>query len=111
MEDANPAKSPREAGFAWTKADCPKNDEERAELEAQGYKKEDYVAILAAINFVTCNTRLDNKYIQSKLATMQFNPGLKHFQALKRFVRWIKFSQDYGVQFIWRRSDPVPEFR
>ena len=32
LEDANPARSPGEPGFVWSRDDCPKTDEERAEL-------------------------------------------------------------------------------
>ena len=70
LEDANPARSPGEPGFVWSRDDCPKTDEERAELEAQGYYKAHYVSTVAATNYITCITRLDNKYTQSKLASM-----------------------------------------
>jgi len=38
---------------------------------------------------------------------MQKSPGLKHFQQLKRYVKFIKFTASYGIEFVWQASDPV----
>ena len=107
LQDANPAKMPGAPGMLFSKRDGPANSEEMRELEAAGHYKKNYVSLVAATNFITCCTRFDLKFHQGKLSTMMQNPGLKHFQALKNFLRFLKGTAHYGIQFTWRLEDPV----
>ena len=108
MMDCNPVRTPAVAGMVWTSADCPSTDAEHAELVAQGMLQEWYHSLVAALNFLASITREELRFVLGKLAKYSKNPGLKHFKALKHALRFLKGTLDYGVEFIWRASDPVP---
>ena len=108
MLDANPVLTPAIPGRKYTKDDCPASDEERNELAAQGMTKEWYHSIVASLNFLVTITRDDMRFIQGKVAKFCADPGPEHFKALKHELRYLKGTLGYGVEFVWRASDPAP---
>ena len=66
-----------------------------------------YHSLVAALNFLASITREELRFVLGKLAKYSKNPGLKHFKALKHALRFLKGTLDYGVEFIWRASDPA----
>jgi hypothetical protein len=61
-----------------------------------------------SLNYLVMISRDDMRFIQGKLAKFCNNPGLEHFKAQKHALRFLKGTLDYGVEFIWRASDPLP---
>jgi len=108
MMDCNPARTPASAGRAYTKTDCPSTDEQKAELHSRGMTKDNFHSVQASLNFLVSITREDLRFINGKLAKFCANPGLEHFKAQKHELRFVKGTLDYGVEFIWRASDPAP---
>jgi hypothetical protein len=47
-------------------------------------------------------------FTQGKMAKYCLNPGQEHFNMQKHQLRFLKGTLDYGVEFIWRASDPPP---
>ena len=108
MVGCNPTKSPASAGRRYSTKDCPTTSEQKAELAARGMTKENYHSIQASINFLVCVTRDDLRFINGKLAKFCTNPGEEHFKAQKHELRFLKGTLDYGIEFVWRASDPAP---
>ena len=108
MTDCNGARTPAVPGRAYTKADCPTTDAQKAELRRKGLTKEGYHSVAAAVNFLVNITREDMRFILGKITKYCLNPGEEHFRALKHSLRFIKGTLDHGVEFIWRASDPEP---
>ena len=65
-------------------------------------------SIQASINFLVCVTRDDLRFINGKLAKFCTNPGEEHFKAQKHELRFLKGTLNYGIEFVWRASDPAP---
>ena len=108
MLDCNPARVPAVPGRKYTKADCPVNAEQKDELAELGPVGQSYHSIVASLNFLVCITRDDMRFIQGKLCKYCKNPGAEHARALKRALRYLKGTLDYGIEFRWRASDPAP---
>lgn len=104
MADCTTVPTPAVAGRKYTKADCPVTKEDFAKLLKAGLHKTVFLAVAASIRFAI-HTRADLLFILGKLAKFATNPGFEHWQALKRVLRFIKGTLDYGVQFLWRAED------
>ena len=44
-------------------------------------------------------TRLDIAYVVSKLSSYTSNPGEKHWQAIIRVLKYLRYSHDYGLHY------------
>ena len=108
MLDCNPARVPAVPGRKYTQSDCPVNDEQKEKLAELGPVGESYHSIVASLNFLVSITRDDMRFIQGKLCKYCKNPGVEHALALKRALRYLKGTLDYGIEFSWRSSDPDP---
>ena len=106
--DCNDSPTPALPGRHYTKKDCPSTDEQKATLKAKGLTKEHYHSVMASLAFLVLITREDMHFIQGKLAKYCTNPGQAHFDMLKHALRFLKGTLDYGVEFVWRASDPPP---
>jgi hypothetical protein len=108
MLECNAARTPASPGRVYTKADCPATEEAKSSLRSSGHSQELYHSVQAAINFLVSITRDDLRYVNGKQAKYCANPGMEHFKGQKHELRFIKGTLDYGVEFIWRKSDPAP---
>jgi hypothetical protein len=107
MTNCNPAKSPASPNRRYTKADCPTTDQQKADLQTRGMTKDNYHSVQASLNFLVSITRDDMRFINGKLAKFCANPGEEHFKAQKHELRFLKGTMDYGVEFVWKATDPV----
>lgn len=105
MLHCNAARLPAKAGRVYSKSDCPNTDEAKSDLATRGMTKDNYHSIQASINFYRAITRDDLAFINGKLAKFVANPGEEHHQAQKLELRFIKGTLDYGIEFVWNRSD------
>jgi hypothetical protein len=105
MLHCNAARLPAKPGRVYSKCDCPTTDEAKSDLAARGMTKDRYHSIQASINFYRAITRDDLAFINGKLAKFVANPGEEHHQAQKLELRFIKGTLDYGIEFVWNRSD------
>ena len=103
MLDCNPARTPATAGRAYTKADCPTTDEQKAAVDKQRYH-----SVAMSLNFLVGATRDDMRFVQGKMAKYCSNPGAEHVNIQKHALRFLKGTLDYGIEFVWRASDPIP---
>ena len=103
-----PARTPAAAGRVYTKADCPQNDDEKADMQRRGFDKHHYHTVQASINFYVSITRDDMRFINGKLAKFVGNPGEEHFKAQDHQLAFIEATKDYGIEFSWRSTDPAP---
>jgi hypothetical protein len=101
-------KTPAIPGHVYTKSDCPVTDEQRAALAEQGNTREKYHTLVASLNFLVAITRDDMRFIQGKTSKYVANPGRQHFSSLKHQLRFLKRTANYGIEFVWRASDPAP---
>nr|GAT51524.1 predicted protein [Mycena chlorophos] len=77
-----------------TAADCPTTPEDIASM-----KNIPYLHILGAVAYLAVATRPDIAYAVGVLARFSKNPGWKHWQALKRVLRYLKGTIDKRLTF------------
>ena len=103
MGDCSPADTPVAAGFVFTKQDCPATDTERLELAE---KAKWYCSTLASCIYFAMWTRPDIAFAISKLSKFSRNPGIKHVQALKRLLRYLKGTANRCLVYSFANAPP-----
>jgi hypothetical protein len=109
MSDCNPAPTPATAGRVYTREHCPTSEAAREALTAAGMSADHYRTLVASLNFLVTITRDDMKFVQGKVAKYSRNPGKEHFQILKRQLRFLKGTLDYGIEFSWSATDAAAD--
>ena len=107
MSNCGTAPTPAATGVIYTKLDCPSAPEERAKLDAAGETVELYHSLVQACNYLCVMSRFDLTYALGKLSKYVANPGAVHWTALKRLLRYIQGTLDFGIEFVWRHPDPT----
>lgn len=72
----------------------PATEEERAEFEATG---ENYRRAVGLLNYLVLCTRPDLALVASQLAQFLDCPGMPHWAAFKRVLRYLKHTRGYGL--------------
>jgi hypothetical protein len=101
MADCCPARTP--ATEVLTRAP-PLSEEEKSELVAEwgsDYHAR-YRALVGSLMWLTHSTRPDTTFATIQLARFVQSPGPNHFKALKRLLRYLRGTIDYGL--IYKRS-------
>jgi hypothetical protein len=89
MSDANPVKTPVDCGQKLTTDMCPTDAESKAEMA-----KIPYMEALGSLLFAAQITRPDICYAVNVLSRFGSNPGMPHWTALKRVLRYLKGTVD-----------------
>jgi hypothetical protein len=87
MSDANPVSMPMDPNIKIQSN--PDGNE--------GSKSNHYAKLLGELQFLTNATRPDIAYAVNKLASYTANPSLQHVGALKRILRYLKGTKNYGI--------------
>jgi phosphoribosylformylglycinamidine (FGAM) synthase PurS component len=90
MKDCKFVATPLEVGVKLSKEDEPKTEEEREEM-----KKIPYREVIGSLNYLSTCTRPDISSAVSLVGRYASNPGLKHWKAVKRILRYLKGTADY----------------
>jgi hypothetical protein len=90
MQEANGAQSPSAGNLIFSKR------EDEAKCPGP------YESIVGSLNYLSETTRPDIRYIVSRLARFRADPGITHWNAAKRVLRYIK--QTVNRRVILRRS-------
>jgi hypothetical protein len=94
MQECKPIGCPIEGGARLSKDMAPKTEEEIREMEKVPYRN----AVGSLIYLVT-GTRPDLAVATSTVAKFCENPGPAHWTAVKRILRYLKGTSDWGLLF------------
>ena len=94
MESCHPNVIPAEPGLHLSSAMAPKNKEEEEQM-----KEVSYQSAVGALLYLSTTTRPDISYAVSKVARFNQNPGPQHWIAVKRIIRYLAGTKDYGIIF------------
>jgi hypothetical protein len=94
LSDAKPSPTPLSSAVRLTKADCPSTDEDRKAMAGVPY-----ASLLGSLMFAMLATRPDIAYAVGSLSKFSSNPGLVHWQELKRVVRYLLGTIDLVLVF------------
>jgi len=96
MLESNPVSTPADPGHVLTVAMCP--DEEDVD-HVEEMRGKPYRAAVGALMHLMVSTRPDIAAAVSSVARFASNPGRGHWAAVKRILRYLRGTVNYGVSF------------
>lgn len=100
MLQSNGAEVPVSKGDKLSKEDCPRNDVERAEM-----KDKPYASVVGSIMYAQVCTRPDLAFSISVLGRYQSDPGIAHWKATKKVLRYMQRTK--GHMLVYKRTDSL----
>ena len=73
-----------------SKSQCPQDEKERAEME-----KVPYASAVGSLMYAQVCTHLDIAFAVNALGRYLSNPGLNHWKAVKKVMRYLQGTKDY----------------
>ncbi|KAG3031009.1 hypothetical protein PC120_g3394 [Phytophthora cactorum] len=77
-----------------SKSMSPTTAEERAEMQSRPYR-----SLIGCLMYFTTCTRPDIAYVVTKLSRFLENPGLQHWKAAVRVLRYLKSTGEHGIVY------------
>ncbi|KAH9118753.1 hypothetical protein AeMF1_008245, partial [Aphanomyces euteiches] len=93
MQDCKPVKSPQESGKKLSKSMCPTTDEEKNEMRHIPYR-----SAVGCLMYLMVATRPDIAVAVGVASQFLENPGQQHWSAVKRIFRYLKGTEDFGIE-------------
>lgn len=100
MVNAKPASTPTAVGVSLTTDQCPKNEKEQEEMANVPYQ-----TLVGCLLWISNWTRPDIAYATSCISQYLTNPGLAHWSAAKRVLRYLKGTSDLALVYEGHTSD------
>ena len=100
MNNCSAGVVPIQKGDKFSLIQCPKNDVERKKMESIPY-----AFFVGSLMYLQTCTRPDISFAVGMLGRYQSNPGIDHWKAAKKVMRYIQGTKDYMLTF--RRSDQL----
>ena len=98
MKDCSPSVAPIMKGNKLSLNQCPKND-----LENESMKNIPYASVVGSLMYAQVCTRPDIAYAVGVLGRYQSNPGVDHWRAAKKVMRYLQGTKDYMLMY--RQTD------
>jgi hypothetical protein len=100
MQECKPGDNPIAKGDKFSLSQCPKGN-----LEIQEMQKIPYASAVGSLMYAQVCTRPDIAFIVGMLGRYLSNPGMDHWKAAKKVMRYLKRTKDYMLTY--RRSDQL----
>ena len=100
MQNSKPGDTPVAKGDKFSLNQCPKNS-----LESQEMQKIPYASAVGSLMYAQVCTHPDIAYIVGMLGRYLSNPGMDHWRAAKRVMRYLQRTKEYMLTY--RRSDQL----
>nr|CAN65883.1 hypothetical protein VITISV_017046 [Vitis vinifera] len=97
---SKPGDTPIAKGDKFSLNQCPKNS-----LESQEMQKIPYASAVGSLMYAQVCTRPDIAYIVGMLGRYLSNPGMDHWRAAKRVMRYLQRTKEYMLTY--RRLDQL----
>src|ERR1700710_1370740 len=92
MMHSKSVETPLVVGYTLSKSMYPKTDDEREQMKDVPYR-----SAIGSLMYAMVCTRPDICYAVGLVARFQSNPGLDHWQAVKRIMRYLKGTSHYSL--------------
>ena len=100
MQDCKPLDTPIAKGDKLSLNQCPKNA-----LEIQEMQKCPYAQVVGSLMYAQVCSRPDIAYIVGVLGRYMSNPGMAHWKARKRVLRYLQRTKNYVLTY--RKSEKL----
>ncbi|RVW72857.1 Retrovirus-related Pol polyprotein from transposon TNT 1-94 [Vitis vinifera] len=94
MKNCSPSVSPIVKGDSFNLNQCPKNDLEREQM-----KNIPYASAVGSLMYAQVCTRPDIAFAVGMLGRYQSNPGIDHWKAAKKVMRYLQGTKDYKLMY------------
>ena len=94
MDKCSTSPVPIQKGDKFSLMQCPKNDLERKQME-----NIPYASIVGSLMYAQTCTRPDISFAVGMLGRYQSNPGLDHWKAAKKVLRYLQGSKDHMLTY------------
>ena len=98
MQNCSASPVPIQKGDKFSLMQCPQNDLERKQMETIPY-----ASVVGSLMYAQICTRPDISFTVGMLGRYQSNPGLDHWKAAKKVLRYLQGTKEYMLSY--RRSD------
>ena len=98
MENCSAGIVPIQKGDKFSERQCPKNDLERKAMESIPYS-----SVVGSLMYIQTCTRPDISFAVGMLGRYQSNPGIDHWKAAKKILRYLQATKDHLLTY--RKSD------
>ena len=98
MKDCSPSIAPIVKGDKFNLNQCPRNDLEREQM-----KNIPYASAVGSLMYAQVCTRPDIAFVVGMLGRYQSNPGVDHWKAAKKVLRYLQGTKDYMLTY--RRTE------
>ncbi|XP_059627567.1 secreted RxLR effector protein 161-like [Cornus florida] len=98
MQHCSNIVAPIVKGDKFGEFQCPKND-----IEQEQMKEIPYASVVESIMYAQVCTRPDLAYVVGMLGRYQNNPGIDHWKAVKKVLRYLQGTKDYMLTY--KRTD------
>ena len=88
-----------------SKSMCPTNPQGRLEMENIPYRE-----AVGSLLWIANGTRPDVAYVVSQVARYMSNPGMEHWNAVKRILRYLKGTMDLKLTYNGNKARNVIGF-
>ena len=100
MHSCSSCVAPIQKGDKLSKSQCPQDENERVEME-----KVPYGSAVGSLMYAQVCTRPDIAFVVNALGRYLSNPGLNHWKAVTKVMRYLQGTKDYML--IYKRSDQL----
>ena len=90
MHDCKPMDTLVERNLNLSLDMCPKSPEEKEKM-----LKVPYSSAIGSLTYAMMCTHPNICYVVGLASRFQYNPGIKHWMAVKRILRYLKGTKDY----------------
>ena len=98
MDKCSASPVPIQKGDKFSLMQCPKNDLERKQME-----NIPYASVVGSLMYAQTCTRPDISFAVGMLGRYQSNPGLEHWKAAKKVLRYLQGTKNHMLTY--RKSD------
>ena len=96
MKDCSPSIAPIVKGDRFNLNQCPKNDLEREQM-----KNIPYAFAVGRLMYAQVCTRPDIAFVVGMFGRYQSNPGIDHWRAAKKLMRYLQGTKYYMLMYRW----------
>jgi hypothetical protein len=101
MQDSHPTATPMEANHHLSKSMSPTTAAETDQM-----KNIEYSRAVGMLIYLSITTRPDIAHAVGEVSRFVANPGIKHWEAVKRILRYLNGTREYGLLFDGNSNEP-----
>jgi hypothetical protein len=100
MNECKSSSTPRDSSMKLSKDDSPQNEKEKEDMKNVPYQQ-----LVGSLLYAAIHTRPDINFAVNLVSRFNQNPGVKHWIATKKILRYIKDTTNIGLLYDGNKVD------